>query len=182
MKSGIELANSLSVGDRITQMNLAVAVRIGDGSRRLHHKIGLAGDGIVVSGERLKIGKLGIAHVGVQVEGAIAEDMTMFQVCRGIEIDGGGGMAQNRVVKSDGIKRNLDGCRKRIPVTLELLRPGGGRQVYVEIVDQHHSGELWRRERTAHGAVESRVAIQYDGPQRWATNGGDKGQPVSDAG
>ena len=54
MEGGIELLNGLTVGGSIGEMDLSLAVRIGEGAGGLHEKIGLAGDGIVVSGESLR--------------------------------------------------------------------------------------------------------------------------------
>lgn len=60
-------------------MNLAVAVRAVRSASGLYEKIGLAGDGEVVSSELLNMSKLRIVDISTQVEGAVARDMAVVQ-------------------------------------------------------------------------------------------------------
>ena len=87
MEGRIELLNGFTVCEGIGEMELPFAVRVGGCSGGLHGKIGLAGDRIVVSRKRLEIGDLGVAHVGAQVEGAVAREMAVVESGGDVEFD-----------------------------------------------------------------------------------------------
>src|SRR5580698_9640203 len=137
MKVGIEPLNNLTVGGGVGEMDLSLAVRFGEGSGSLHEEIGLAGDGIVESGEGLDVGQFGVVEVATKGEGGVSGEMTVLE-------------------------GNLNGGGKRIPMRLVGMRVGCGGQGDVEIVGLQIPGNLRRGQRTAHAAIEGGAALQCD--------------------
>ena len=119
MEAGIELLNGLTVGGGVGEMDLSFAVRIGEAAGGLDGKIGVAGDGIVVSGERLEVSEIGVVEVGVDREGAVAGEMAVFERGGGVEFGGSVVAAQSGVAQSDGLEGKLERGGKRIPMCVE---------------------------------------------------------------
>src|ERR1039458_549382 len=108
VESGIELLNGLPVSGGVGEMDLSLAVKVGEGAGGLYEKIGFAGDGIVVSGESLDGGEVSIVEVGTEGESAVSGEMAVLEGGGGVEFGGSVLAAQNSVAKSDGTKRKLD--------------------------------------------------------------------------
>ncbi len=79
VEGGIELLNGLTVSGGVGEMDLSLAVRIGESAGGLHEKIRSPGNGIVVSGKSLKGGDIGIVEVGTQSESAVAGDVSVLK-------------------------------------------------------------------------------------------------------
>ena len=107
MEGGIELLNGLTVGGSVAEMNLSLAVRIGEGAGGLNRNIGFAEDRIVVSRESLNVSDIGVVEVGAQGESTVASEMAVLERGEGIEFGGGVVMAQLGIVQSDRAAGNL---------------------------------------------------------------------------
>ena len=108
----------------------------------MHEKIGVAGDGIVVSGEVQDRCEFGVLEVGAEGERTVAGKVPMLESGGGVEFGGGVVPAQNGIVKSDRLEGHFDRGGKRIPVGLEWMSVGRGGEGHVEIFDQQSAGEL----------------------------------------
>ena len=128
-------------------MNLSLAVRIGQSAGGLHEKIGFAGDGIVVSGEGLELGDVGVVEVGAEGEIAVAGEMAVLESGGGVEFGGSVVTAQRGVAQSDARGRKAGARRKENPIAFGAASVGGGGKGDVEILDLQITGKLRRRRR-----------------------------------
>ena len=142
MEVGIELLNGLTVGRGMGEMDLSLAMRIGEGACGLHENIGLAGDGIVVSGDGLEGSEIEVVEVGAKTESAVAGEMAMLESGGSVEFGGSVVTPQRGVVKGDGMEGKLNRGGKRIPLCFELTGVGCGGEGDVEIVDLQAAGKL----------------------------------------
>src|SRR5271167_1872584 len=85
VERGIKLLHGLTVGGTIGEMNLSLAVRIGESTACLNEEISLAGDGIVISGEGLEVGQVGVVDVGAEVEKAVSREMALLERSGGVK-------------------------------------------------------------------------------------------------
>ncbi|MGO9165788.1 MAG: hypothetical protein ACLP56_02840 [Candidatus Sulfotelmatobacter sp.] len=182
VEGGVELPNSLTVDGAVVEVDPSVGAGIGLGACGLQEEVGSTGDGIVVSGEGLERGEVGVVKVGAQGESAGAGEVAVLERCGGVELGGSVVAAEGCVTKCDSVEGELQRGGKRIPVSLDLRRVGCGRDVEFKIIEQKIACQLRRGKSAAHVASEGSTAFERDRKQRGAANQGDKRKPVRETG